>query len=105
MKSVVRVRCIKHVYPDKTEVSICGLDFSVEEGERVVILGPNGAGKTTLLFHILGLLSPAEGEIEVLGMKPYRDFKRLRRQIGVVFQNVDEQIIGPRVYDDIALLH
>lgn len=102
MKPIIKVNCIRHVYPDKTEVSICGLDFTAYEGERVVILGPNGAGKTTLLFHILGLLSPAEGEIEVLGMKPYESFKRLRKNIGVVFQNVDEQIIGPRVYDDIA---
>lgn len=102
MKPIVRVKCIKHIYPDRTEVSVCGLDFSVIRGERVVILGPNGAGKTTLLFHILGLLSPTEGEIEVMGMVPHRDFKKLRRQIGVVFQNVDEQIIGPRVYDDIA---
>lgn len=101
-KPIVKLKCIKHIYPDKTEVSICGLDFSAYPGERVVILGPNGAGKTTLLFHILGLLSPVEGEIEVLGMKPYENFKQLRKDIGVVFQNVDEQIIGPRVYDDIA---
>lgn len=101
-KPIVKLKCIKHIYPDKTEVSICGLDFCAYTGERVVILGPNGAGKTTLLFHILGLLSPVEGEIEVLGMKPYESFKQLRKDIGVVFQNVDEQIIGPRVYDDIA---
>ena len=86
MNPVVKVRCIKHVYPDKTEVSICGLDFSVDQAERIVILGPNGAGKTTLLFHILGLLSPTEGEVEVLGMEPYKDFKKLRREVGVVFR-------------------
>lgn len=102
MSALVKVSCIRHIYPDKTEVSICGLDFVVEKGTRVVILGPNGSGKTTLLSHILGLLRPVDGEISVFGLNPSRDFKQLRKRIGVVFQNVDEQIIGPTVYDDIA---
>lgn len=102
MEYLIKVHCIRHVYPDKTEVDICGLDFVVRPGERVVILGPNGAGKTTLLSHILGLLSPVEGQVEVMGMKPDKDFNKVRKHIGIVFQNVDEQIIGPRVYDDIA---
>ncbi len=102
MAEIIKIKCIKHVYPDKTEVSICGLDFVVNKGERVVILGPNGTGKTTLLLHILGILKPVEGEINVLGLNPIKDFKKLRKKIGVVFQNVDEQIIGPTVYEDIA---
>lgn len=102
MSEIIKVRCIKHVYPDKTEVSICGLDFVVHKGERVVILGPNGTGKTTLLSHILGLLKPVDGEISVFGVSPSKEFKQIRKKIGVVFQNVDEQIIGPTVYDDIA---
>ncbi|MGE4284539.1 MAG: energy-coupling factor ABC transporter ATP-binding protein [Clostridia bacterium] len=102
MSEIVRVKCIKHIYPDKTEVSICGLDFVVRKGDRVVILGPNGTGKTTLLSHILGLLKPVDGEIKVFGVSPFKEFKQIRKKIGVVFQNVDEQIIGPTVYDDIA---
>lgn len=102
MEPVVKLKCIRHVYPDKTEVSLCGLDFIVHPGERVAVLGPNGAGKTTLLSHILGLLKPVEGIVEVMGLNPSRQFNKLRKDIGVVFQNVDEQIIGPRVYDDIA---
>ena len=70
--------------------------------ERVVILGPNGAGKTTLISHILGLLKAVDGVVEVLGMDPYKNFEKVRKNIGIVFQNVDEQIIGPTVYDDIA---
>ncbi|ABR47830.1 ABC transporter related [Alkaliphilus metalliredigens QYMF] len=102
MEPLIKVQCLKHVYPDKTEVSVCGLDFIVSKGERTVILGPNGAGKTTLLAHILGLLAPVEGVVEVMGLPPYKNFNEIRKNIGVVFQNVDEQIIGPRVYDDIA---
>lgn len=104
MEYLIEVRCLKHIYPDKTEVKICGLDFTVKKGERIVILGPNGAGKTTLLAHILGLLAPMEGSIQVMGSDPCKDFKNNHKKIGVVFQNVDEQIIGPRVYDDIAFI-
>lgn len=102
MEPVVKVQCLKHIYPDKTEVKLCGLDFLVHQAERVVVLGANGAGKTTLLSHVLGLLSPVEGTVEVLGLKPDKNFNIIRKKIGVVFQNVDEQIIGPRVFDDIA---
>jgi len=102
MEPIIKVKCLKHVYPDRTEVNICGLDFVVNPGEKIVILGPNGAGKTTLLSHILGLLSPVDGTVEVMGLRPDKNFNTIRKNIGVVFQNVDEQIIGPRVYDDIA---
>ncbi len=102
MENLIEVECLKHIYPDKTEVSVCGLHFTAKKGERVTILGPNGAGKTTLLYHILGLLKPVEGKVSVMGLEPFKQFNELRKNIGVVFQNVDEQIIGPRVYDDIA---
>lgn len=102
MKEIIRVRCIKHIYPDQTEVSVCGLDFVVYQGERVAILGPNGAGKTTLLNHILGLLKPVEGEVTVFDQKPSKKQREVVKKIGVVFQNADTQIIGPTVYDDIA---
>lgn len=102
MNPIVKVNCLKHFYPDKTEVHLCGLEFLVNPGERVVILGSNGTGKTTLISHILGLLKAVDGEVEVLGMDPYKNFEKVRKYIGVVFQNVDEQIIGPTVYDDIA---
>jgi cobalt/nickel transport system ATP-binding protein len=102
MESLIKVQCIKHIYPDKTEVNLCGLDFIVNEGERIVILGSNGSGKTTLLAHILGLLSPVHGTVEVMGLRPDKNFNSIRKSIGVVFQNIDEQIIGPTVFDDIA---
>jgi cobalt/nickel transport system ATP-binding protein len=99
---IVRVSCVRHTYPDRTIVHLCGLDFVVERGQRVVILGPNGCGKSTLLFHILGLLEPQEGEVRVFGADPAHHFNRIRERIGVVLQNVDEQIIAPTVWDDVS---
>ncbi len=98
---IVKVDCITHVYPDNTKVQICGLDFVVNRGERVSILGSNGCGKTTLLKHLLGILIPKEGSVRVFGTDPAREYPKIREKIGVVMQDVDEQILGPTVYDDI----
>ncbi len=98
---IVEVDCITHVYPDMTKVQICGLDFIVNRGERVSILGSNGCGKTTLLKHLLGVLVPKDGSVRVFGVDPGKEFSKIRERIGVVMQDVDEQILGPTVYDDI----
>lgn len=98
---VVEVDCITHVYPDMTKVQICGLDFIVNRGERVCILGSNGCGKTTLLKHLLGVLVPRDGSVKVFDVDPGKEFQQIRERIGVVMQDVDEQILGPTVYDDI----
>jgi cobalt/nickel transport system ATP-binding protein len=98
---IVEVDCITHIYPDMTKVQICGLDFIVNQGERVGILGANGCGKTTLLKHLLGVLIPKEGNVRIFGVNPGREFPKIRERIGVVMQEVEEQILGPTVYDDI----
>jgi len=98
---LVEVDCITHVYPDMTKVQICGLDFIVNRGERVCILGSNGCGKTTLLKHLLGILVPRDGSVKVFDVDPGKEFQKIREKIGVVMQDVDEQILGPTVYDDI----
>ncbi|MGB4338428.1 MAG: energy-coupling factor ABC transporter ATP-binding protein [Bacillota bacterium] len=99
---IVQVRCLRHVYPDRTAVDLCGLDFTVCRGQRVVVLGANGSGKTTLIFHLLGLLSPIEGEVTVFGVNPAKQFREVRQRVGVVLQDVDDQIIGPTVWDDVT---
>ena len=101
MEKIVEIDCITHIYPDLTKVQICGLEFAVHRGERVCILGANGCGKTTLLKHLVGLLMPKEGSVRVFGMDPWKDYSKIREKIGVVMQDVDEQILGPTVYDDI----
>jgi cobalt/nickel transport system ATP-binding protein len=98
---IVEVDCITHVYPDQTKVQICGLDFVVNRGERVSILGSNGCGKTTLLKHLLGILVPRDGSVRVFGLDPGKEYSKISRKIGVVMQDVDEQILGPTVFDDI----
>lgn len=101
-ESIVTVSCLKHIYPDTTEIHICGLDFVVNRGERVVVLGGNGSGKTTLLYHILGLLKPDEGRVAVFGVNPATEYNTIRERIGVLLQNVEEQILSPTVWEDIA---
>src|SRR4030043_1197367 len=98
---IIQVDCINHVYPDMTKVQICGLDFIVNRGERVSILGSNGCGKTTLLKHLVGVLVPKNGSVRVFGVDPGKEYSKIRQKIGVVMQDVDEQILGPTVYDDI----
>lgn len=99
---VVRISCVRHTYEDGTTVHLCGLDFLAHTGARVAVLGPNGSGKTTMLFHILGLLKSQEGEVRVFGVSPAEEWPAIRRRIGVVLQNVDEQLLAPTVIDDVA---
>ncbi len=98
----VEVDCLEHVYPDGTR-ALCGAHFDVEEGESVAILGPNGSGKTTLLLHLNGSLLPSEGAVKIFG-KPIskKNLDWVRRVVGVVFQNSDEQLFMPTVFDDVA---
>lgn len=99
---IVDAKCLQHVYPGGVRVDICGLVFQVRRGQRVAILGPNGSGKSTLLKHVLGLLEPTEGRVTVFGRNPAKQYDDIRSRIGAVMQNVDEQLIGPTVFDDVA---
>lgn len=98
----VKVSCIRHSYEDGTTVHLCGLDFVARRGERTVLLGPNGSGKTTLLYHVLGLLHSTEGTVRVLDADPVTEWPAISRRVGVVLQNVDEQLLMPTVRDDVA---
>jgi cobalt/nickel transport system ATP-binding protein len=99
---VVDVDCLEHVYPDGVRVDTCGLAFRVHRGQRVAVLGPNGSGKSTLLKHVLGILKPTSGRVTVFGKDPAREYAQIRSRIGAVMQNVDEQLIGPTVFEDVA---
>ena len=81
-----------------------GLDFGLRRGQRVGLVGHNGSGKTTILHLIMGLLRPNEGMMEILG-KPRtkeKDFHEVRRRIGLVFQDPEDQLFCPTVAEDVA---
>ena len=82
-----------------------GVNFRAGKGEVTVLLGRNGAGKSTLLMHLNGLLRPQKGEVFVDGVKVRYDrgsLRELRRKVGFVFQNPDDQIVAPTVWQDVA---
>ncbi|NLF84360.1 MAG: ATP-binding cassette domain-containing protein [Candidatus Gastranaerophilales bacterium] len=101
MEKIVEINCLEHIYPDKTRIELCGIAITIRKGEKVAVLGPSGSGKTTMLKHITGLLSPSSGVIKVFGADPAREYNKIRGKIGVVLQNVEEQLIGPTVIEDV----
>jgi len=99
---VLEVRGLSFAYPDGTAV-LAGIDLTVRRGERVALLGPNGAGKTTLLLQLNGMLEGARGEVRVAGTTlDDRTRKDLRRKVGLVFQDPDDQLFMPTVEADVA---
>jgi cobalt/nickel transport system ATP-binding protein len=83
---------------------IDALSFRLNRGDRIGLIGPNGCGKTTLFHLIMGLLKPTGGSIEIFG-KPVRtekDFIGIRRRIGLLFQDADDQLFCPTVLEDVA---
>ncbi|MCL1810338.1 MAG: energy-coupling factor ABC transporter ATP-binding protein [Clostridiales bacterium] len=89
-------------YTDGTR-AVESVSFSVEAGENVAMIGANGAGKTSLLLSLVGVLMPAAGEIHlgeaVLNKKNLRE---IRSRIGLVFQNPDDQLFMPSIFEDVA---
>lgn len=99
---VLEVRRLAHAYPDGHQ-SLFGVDLRIERGERVALLGPNGAGKTTLVLHLNGILEAGAGEVVVSGTTVSRRTAReVRRRVGIVFQDPDDQLFMPTVREDVA---
>jgi cobalt/nickel transport system ATP-binding protein len=97
----VEVAGLHFSYPDGTEV-LQGVDFSIQQGESVAIIGPNGAGKSTLLLHLNGILR-GTGDLRILGL-PLGDknVREIRRKVGVVFQDPEDQLFLTSVAQDVA---
>lgn len=93
---------VRFSYPDGHE-ALRGVSFRITHGEKVALLGLNGAGKSTLLLHTNGLLLPSSGEVNV-GDVPVckKTLKIVRRSVGMVFQNPDDQLFMPTVAEDVA---
>jgi cobalt transport protein ATP-binding subunit len=100
--TAVQVAGLRYTYPDGT-VALAGVDLAIDPGERVAVLGPNGAGKTTLMLHLNGLLTPDSGHVSIEGLVVGPDtVTAVRQQVGLVFQDPDDQLFMPTVSDDVA---
>jgi len=103
--SLLDVRDLSYCYPDGHE-ALRGLSFSLAPGERVALIGPNGAGKSTLLLHLNGLLpdrAPTRPAIIVDGLPLVEaNLPEVRRRVGLLFQDPDDQLFCPTVWEDVA---
>jgi cobalt/nickel transport system ATP-binding protein len=99
---IVEVKNLRHAYPDGT-VALRDVSFRITHGESVAIIGANGAGKSTLLLHLNGYLAPTAGEIRIGDFPLTRaTLPEIRRSVGMVFQDPDDQLFMPTVHDDVA---
>lgn len=99
---IVEARDLHYTYPDGT-AGLQGISFRITHGESVAIVGENGSGKSTLLLHMNGYLSATQGEVRI-GDHPItaKNLYIVRRTVGMVFQNPDDQLFMPTVFDDVA---
>lgn len=101
MVPLIEIKNLHFRYPDGTKV-LSGIEFQLYPGETVAVLGPNGSGKTTFLLHLNGLLQ-GEGEVRICGMPVSRaNLAAIRRKVGLVFQDPNEQLFMPTVLEDVA---
>lgn len=96
------MRGLEFAYPDG-RMALDGVDMTVHVGERVAILGPNGAGKTTLALHLNGIHHPRAGSVTIGDIPVVEaNLPEVRRSVGLVFQDSNDQLFMPKVSDDVA---
>lgn len=101
MNEVIKINNLSFIYPDG-QPALSGLSLTVGQGESVAVIGPNGAGKSTLLLHLNGILH-SNGTVKVFD-RPVNDknLRWVRSRVGLVFQDPDDQLFSPTVFDDVA---
>ncbi|MDN5331446.1 MAG: cobalt/nickel transport system ATP-binding protein [Tepidanaerobacteraceae bacterium] len=102
MDYAVEIHNLAFRHKDGT-VALRGVTMKVKKGSKTAILGHNGAGKSTLLFHLNGIYLPQQGSVKILGVEVNRKNEKLvRKMVGLVFQDPDDQVFSPTVWDDVA---
>lgn len=105
MTTALELRRLRYRYPDGQE-ALGGIDLRIDEGECIGLIGPNGAGKSTLLLHLNGILPErfdGEPTVFVHGEPLTKaSLPAIRRQVGLLFQDPDDQLFCPTVFDDVA---
>ena len=104
MTFILETRNVSYYYGDGTE-ALNGVSISLEEGKKIALVGPNGAGKSTLMLMFNGILRPSAGDVLFHGQTLRYDsasLREIRRKVGMVFQNSDDQLFAPTVYQDVA---
>ena len=100
--AAVSIRDLSYTYPDGT-LALESVSLELLPGEVLGLVGPNGAGKSTLLLHLNGMLRPNAGAIEVMGIPVVpQHYREVRRRVGLVFQNPDDQLFCPSLFEDVA---
>ncbi len=104
MNSVISFKDVHYTYPDDETEILKGINLDIEKGSFVAVLGHNGSGKSTLAKHMNAILTPTEGKVYIKGIDSSDDDRLLdiRRSVGMVFQNPDNQIVANVVEDDVA---
>jgi cobalt/nickel transport system ATP-binding protein len=101
MKTAISIEDLSYNYPDGHQ-ALSGITLSVVTGEKVALIGPNGAGKSTLLLHLNGILI-GSGSIRIMGLDTTpKNLPAIRARVGLVFQNPDDQLFSPTVFEDVA---
>jgi len=102
MHHTIEVTDLYFKYPDGHD-ALQGVNLSIAPGEKVALVGPNGAGKSTLMLHLNGILEVQRGEVCSGGMPVRKDnLGKVRAAVGLVFQDPDDQLFSPTVFDDVA---
>lgn len=99
---VIAISELSFTYPDGRQ-ALNQVSLSIRPGEKVALVGPNGAGKSTLMLHLIGILGNASSPVRIAGLPLAKEqLPIIRGKVGLVFQNPDDQLFSPTVFEDVA---